>query len=208
MLDIDPNRIDKVNNLKSTIADPDIDKFLSKNSLALTGVLDDEVAYKDADFIIIATPTNYDPDSNQFNTSSVDGVVDRALAVNKKALIVIKSTIPVGHTEMLQKHHKTNRIIFSPEFLREGRALYDNLFPSRIIIGSTTNLARINQRPELPMENIYQCMLGKKRTNRAYHERDEMLSALSKSALGKNIWGSLPGCPCYNDLIQFSSPKS
>lgn len=141
-LDIDSNRIDKVNNLQSTIADPDIDKFLSKNSLALTGVLDDEVAYKDADFIIIATPTNYDPDSNQFNTSSVDGVVDRALAVNKKALIVIKSTIPVGHTEMLQKHHKTNRIIFSPEFLREGRALYDNLFPSRIIIGSTTNLAR------------------------------------------------------------------
>lgn len=141
-LDIDSNRIDKVNNLQSTIADPDIDKFLSKNSLALTGVLDDEVAYKDADFIIIATPTNYDPDSNQFNTSSVDGVVDRALAVNKKALIVIKSTIPVGHTEMLQKHHKTNRIIFSPEFLREGRALYDNLFPSRIIIGSTTILAR------------------------------------------------------------------
>ena len=141
-LDIDASRIDKVNNLKSTVVDTYIDKFLANNLLSLAGELDDEVAYKDADFIVIATPTDYDPDSNQFDTSSVDAVVERALALNKKALVVIKSTIPVGHTEKLQKQHKTDRIIFSPEFLREGRALYDNLFPSRIVIGSNTQLAR------------------------------------------------------------------
>jgi len=141
-LDIDASRIDKVNNLKSTVVDTYIDKFLANNLLSLVGQLDDEVAYKDADFIVIATPTDYDPDSNQFDTSSVDAVVERALALNKKALVVIKSTIPVGHTEKLQKQHKTDRIIFSPEFLREGRALYDNLFPSRIVIGSNTQLAR------------------------------------------------------------------
>lgn len=141
-LDIDASRIDNVNNLKSTVVDSDIDKFLVNNLLSLTGVLDDEVAYKGADFIVIATPTDYDPGSNQFDTSSVDAVVERALALNKKALVVIKSTIPVGHTEKLQKQHKTDRVIFSPEFLREGRALYDNLFPSRIVIGSSTQLAR------------------------------------------------------------------
>ena len=141
-LDIDASRIDKINNLKSTVVDTYIDKFLANNLLSLVGQLDDEVAYKDADFIVIATPTDYDPDSNQFDTSSVDAVVERALALNKKALVVIKSTIPVGHTEKLQKQHKTDRIIFSPEFLREGRALYDNLFPSRIVIGSNTQLAR------------------------------------------------------------------
>ena len=141
-LDIDASRVDKVNNLKSTVVDSYIDKFLANNLLSLAGVLDDEVAYKGADFIVIATPTDYDPGSNQFDTSSVDAVVERALALNKKALVVIKSTIPVGHTEKLQKQHKTDRIIFSPEFLREGMALYDNLFPSRIIIGSNTQLAR------------------------------------------------------------------
>ena len=142
MLDIDPKRIDKVNNLKSTIGDPDIDEFIKENSLSFCGTLNDEIALKDADYIIISTPTDYDPKSNQFDTSSVDEVVNKAINFNKDALIIIKSTIPVGYTVKLQKKYQTDRIIFSPEFLREGNALYDNLYPSRIIVGSKSITAK------------------------------------------------------------------
>ena len=136
ILDIDPVRVSKINNNNSTVSDDDIDFFLSKKDLSLRGTLNKETAYKDSSFIIIATPTNYDEVTNSFDTKSVDDSVKDALDFNSKALIVIKSTIPIGHTKFLRNKFRTDRIIFSPEFLREGKALYDNLYPSRVIIGS------------------------------------------------------------------------
>ena len=136
VLDIDAKKVSQINNKKSTVADTKIESFLVKKSLSLAATLDKHVAYKDASFIIVATPTNYDSDQNFFDTSSVDAVVKDALKFNVNALVVIKSTIPVGHTKLLQEKFNTERVIFSPEFLREGQALKDNLYPSRIIIGS------------------------------------------------------------------------
>lgn len=136
VLDIDAERVVCINNKKSTIADAEIEGFLAEQSLCLTATLDKQVAYRDAGFIVVATPTNYDPETNHFDTNSVDSVVGDALQLNKDALVVIKSTVPVGHTKLLQKKFATNRVIFSPEFLREGQALKDNLYPSRIIVGS------------------------------------------------------------------------
>ena len=134
--DIDSSRVDKINNNKSTISDPEIQKFISDKPLSLTATNDKKKAYDEANFIVVATPTDYDETNNQFDTSSVDSVVKDAINFNSEATVVIKSTIPVNHTISLQQYHNSNRIIFSPEFLREGRALYDNLYPSRIIIGS------------------------------------------------------------------------
>jgi UDPglucose 6-dehydrogenase len=136
VLDVDPSRVEKVNNKQSTVADAEIEAFLAEKELSLTATLDKQAAYEGASFVVVATPTNYDPDTNRFDTSSVDSVVSDALEHNEDALIVIKSTIPVGHTKSLQQKHETDRVIFSPEFLREGQALKDNLYPSRIIVGS------------------------------------------------------------------------
>lgn len=136
VLDLDSVRVGKINNKQSTVADAEIESFLTEKSLSLTATLDKQVAYQDASFIVVATPTDYDSDTNHFDTSSVDGVVKDALDLNQNALLVIKSTIPVGHTKALREKFNTNRIIFSPEFLREGQALKDNLYPSRIIVGS------------------------------------------------------------------------
>ena len=136
VLDVDSSRVERVNNKQSTVADAEIEAFLGEKELSLTATLDKQVAYEDANFVVVATPTNYDPDTNRFDTTSVDGVVGDALELNTDALVVIKSTIPVGHTKSLQEKHETNRVIFSPEFLREGKALKDNLYPSRIIVGS------------------------------------------------------------------------
>ena len=136
VLDIDPIRVDKINNQQSTIADPEIQAYISEKHLSLTATTNKNVAYSDAEFVVVATPTDYDEDNNQFDTSSVDGVVQDALSLNSHATVIIKSTIPVNHTKSLQEMHDTKRVIFSPEFLREGKALFDNLHPSRIIIGS------------------------------------------------------------------------
>lgn len=136
VLDIDAEKVNKINSKQSTIADREIESFLKTKMLNLTATLDKQTAYKDASFIIVATPTNYDSSKNFFDTSSVDSVVEDALILNADALVVIKSTIPVGHTKLLQEEFNTERLIFSPEFLREGQALKDNLYPSRIIIGS------------------------------------------------------------------------
>ena len=136
VLDVDATRVDKVNNKQSTVADAEIEAFLAGKELSLSATLDMHAAYEGASFVVVATPTNYDPDTNRFDTSSVDTVVNDALELNKKALVVIKSTIPVGHTRSLQEKYDTDRVIFSPEFLREGEALKDNLYPSRIIVGS------------------------------------------------------------------------
>ena len=136
VLDIDAARVNKINNKQSTVADTEIESFLAEKSLSLIATLDKQAAYNGASFIIVATPTNYDSDTNRFDTSSVDAVVESALKFNLDALVVIKSTIPVGHTKLLQEKFETDRVVFSPEFLREGQALKDNLYPSRIIVGS------------------------------------------------------------------------
>ena len=136
VLDVEASRVEKINNKQTTVVDAEIEAFLVEKELSLTATLDKQAAFEGASFVVIATPTNYNPDTNCFDTSSVDSVVADALALNADALIVIKSTIPVGHTKSLQEYHSTNRVIFSPEFLREGRALKDNLYPSRIIVGS------------------------------------------------------------------------
>lgn len=136
VLDVDDLRVERVNNKQSTIADAEIEAFLAEKELSLKSTLDKQAAYEGASFVVVATPTNYDPDTNRFDTSSVDGVVSDAIEYSGDALIVIKSTIPVGHTKSLQEKYTTDRIVFSPEFLREGQALKDNLFPSRIIVGS------------------------------------------------------------------------
>ena len=136
VLDVDAARIDNVNNKQSTVADVEIEAYLVEKELSLSATLDKHVAYEGASFVVVATPTNYDSDNNRFDTSSVDVVVKDALELNKDALVVIKSTIPVGHTKSLQEKYDTDRVTFSPEFLREGQALKDNLYPSRIIVGS------------------------------------------------------------------------
>ena len=137
VLDIDPKRVDLINSGQSTIADPEIDMFLKEKSLSLHATLDSKKAFTHAHWVIVATPTDYDTETNRFDTSSVDSVVQESIETNPRAFVVIKSTIPVGHTRRLQKKFGTKGIFFSPEFLREGRALYDNLHPSRIIVGST-----------------------------------------------------------------------
>ena len=140
VLDIDPDRVDQVNCRESTVADPDIEDFLKERELTLSATLDVDEAYSGAEFVVVATPTNYDPDTNRFDTRAVDSVVMQATVLAKDALVVIKSTVPVGHTQGLQGVCSTDRIVFSPEFLREGQALHDNLHPSRIIIGCSEEL--------------------------------------------------------------------
>jgi len=140
--DIDSTRVDQINNGESTIADNDVSRFLGENNLSLRATDNKDEAYKGAAFIVICTPTDYNIDNNKFDTSSVDKIVREALSANDSALVVIKSTVPVGYTEALQKKFNTNRIVFSPEFLREGRALRDNLEPSRIVIGSDSSESR------------------------------------------------------------------
>ncbi len=135
-VDIVPEKVEMLNSKKSPIQDDYIEKYLAEKELDLTATLDGEAAYKDADFVVIAAPTNYDSKLNHFDTSAVEAVIELVLKVNPNAIMVIKSTIPVGFTESVRKKYQTRNIIFSPEFLRESKALYDNLYPSRIIVST------------------------------------------------------------------------
>ena len=134
-VDIIPEKVELINSRKSPIQDEYIEKYLAEKELDLTATLDAKLAYSNADFVVIAAPTNYDSSTQHFDTSAVEDVIERVLEVNKNAMMVIKSTIPVGYTESVRKKYNTKNILFSPEFLRESKALYDNLYPSRIIVG-------------------------------------------------------------------------
>ena len=142
-VDIIPEKVEFINNKKSPIQDDYIEMYLAEKKLDLTATLDGETAYKDADFVVIAAPTNYDSKKNYFDTSAVEAVIELVLKVNPDAIMVIKSTIPVGYTESVRKKYNTKNIIFSPEFLRESKALYDNLYPSRIIVSTDESDERL-----------------------------------------------------------------
>ena len=148
-VDIIPEKVELLNHKKSPIVDEEIEDYLKNKELNLRATLDGAAAYKNADFVIISTPTNYDPKKNYFDTSSVEAAIELILKVNPSAVIVIKSTVPVGYTESLRARYQVNNIMFSPEFLREGRALYDNLYPSRIIVGVPAQDQHLKERAVL-----------------------------------------------------------
>ena len=144
-VDIIPEKVEMINQRKSPIVDKEIEEYLSEKKLDLTATLDAEKAYKDAEFVVVAAPTNYDSKKNFFDTSAVENVIELVMKYNDHAIIVIKSTIPVGYTKGIREKYRTDRIIFSPEFLREGHALYDNLYPSRIIVGTDMNDQKLTE---------------------------------------------------------------
>lgn len=145
-VDIQPERVNAVNNRCSPIMDKELEEYFAVKDMDLTAVMDGIQAYRDADFIIISTPTNYEPVKNYFDTSSVESVIEEVLKINREATIIIKSTVPVDFTESVRKKYNTRNILFSPEFLREGHALYDNLYPSRIIVGAPQDDAEMVQK--------------------------------------------------------------
>ena len=142
-VDVFQEKADMINNRKSPIIDKEIEEYLATKELDLKATTDGAEAYKDAEYIIVATPTNYDPDKNYFDTSSIEAVIELVMKVNPKAVMIIKSTVPVGYTKSIRERYGIDNIIFSPEFLREGKALYDNLYPSRIIVGEQSERAEI-----------------------------------------------------------------
>ena len=159
-VDIIPEKVEMINRRQSPIQDEYIEKYFAEKELDLTATLDAESAYKDADFVIVAAPTNYDSRKNFFDTSAVEKVIDLVLKYNSEAIIIIKSTIPVGYTESIRRKTGSNNILFSPEFLRESKALYDNLYPSRIIVGRPEGDARLEEAAQTFAHLLVQGAIG------------------------------------------------
>lgn len=158
-VDIIPEKVDLINQRQSPVQDEYIERFFAEKELDLTATLDAEAAYRDADLVIVATPTNYDPKRNFFDTSAVEAVISKVLEVNNEAYLVIKSTIPVGYTKSVREKYNCNRILFSPEFLRESKALYDNLYPSRIIVGTDVSDSYLKAAAEYFASILQECAL-------------------------------------------------
>ena len=148
-VDVIKKKVEQINNKISPIVDKEIEEYLASHELNLTATTDAEKAYSKAEFVIIATPTNYDPEKNYFDTSSVENVIETVLKVNSEAIMLIKSTVPVGYTKEIRAKYKTDNVLFSPEFLREGKALYDNLYPSRIVVGVPEGNEKLRQKAEI-----------------------------------------------------------
>ena len=163
-VDIIPEKVEKINRRISPIQDEYIEKYFAEKQLNLTATLDAEAAYRDADFVIVATPTNYDSQKNFFDTSAVENVIDKVLKYNPAAIIIIKSTIPVGYTESIRTKTGSDNILFSPEFLRESKALYDNLYPSRIIVGRPEGDARLDKAAHTFASLLVEGAIGKQQT--------------------------------------------
>ena len=153
-VDIVPEKVQLINSKKSPIVDKEIEEYLATKNLNLVATTDGESAYKEAEFVVISTPTNYDPAKNYFDTSSVESVIEQVKKVNPNAIMIIKSTVPVGFTESVRKEYNSDNILFSPEFLREGKALYDNLYPSRIIVGVPNGDNRLEQAAKTFAEKL------------------------------------------------------
>ena len=182
-VDVIPEKVELINNRKSPIQDEYIEKYLAEKQLNLKATTDGATAYKDADFVVIATPTNYDPVKNYFDTSHVEEVIRLVMEVNPKAIMVIKSTIPVGYTESIRKKTGSDNIIFAPEFLRESKALYDNLYPSRIIVGRPEGDERLDQAAHTFASLLLEGAIGHQGESK---QTDSSLFSL-RASLEKNI---------------------
>jgi len=158
-VDIIPQKVELINNKKSPIVDKEIEDYLKNKTLSLTATTDGDSAYKDADYVVIAAPTNYDPNKNYFDTSALESVIEQVIRANPDAVMIIKSTVPVGYTKQIRKRFNCDNILFSPEFLREGHALYDNLYPSRIIVGVPNGNARLEKAAEIFANMLSECSL-------------------------------------------------
>ena len=179
-VDIIPKKVEMINNRKSPIQDEYIEQYLAEKPLKLQATLDADAAYRDADFVVIAAPTNYDPVKNFFDTSAVEAVIKKVMQVNPNAIMIIKSTIPVGYTEAIRRKTGSNNILFSPEFLRESKALYDNLYPSRIIVGRPEGDARLDEAARTFANLLVEGAIGNENTPEANSELITHNSQLNK----------------------------